>query len=330
MAQQQQQQIVLHATGAPEVMRLEQQATETQAPGTGQVWLTQAAIGVNPLDVSQRKGAVRIALPSGLGLEGAGTVAAIGADVGNVAVGDRVAYATGPLGAYASARLFPADRLVKLPDALAFDEAAAVLFKGITAQYLLKTTYAVGPGTRTVVYGAAGGLGQIMAAWARHLGAFVIGVVSKPESVERARAAGCHEVLVFDPATLAGLVKQATEGLGADVVYDPIGRVSLEASLDSLRPRGLLVSFGALSGAPAPIEMGALNAKGSLFVTRPSLAAHTATAAEYQERARDVLDALGAGIIRAQVWRRYPLAEAAAAHADLEEGRSQGAIVLVP
>ena len=327
---QQTQQVVLHATGAPEVMRLEPSTADFRAPGPGQVWLHQAAIGVNPLDVSQRKGAVRIALPSGLGLEGAGTVAAVGEGVTQVAVGDRVAYATGPLGAYASARLFPAERLVKLPDALSFDEAAAVLFKGITAQYLLKATCAVGPGTRIVLYGAAGGLGQIMAAWARHLGALVMGVVSRAESVERARAAGCHEVFIFDAATLAGQVKQATQGQGADVVYDPIGRVSLEASLDSLRPRGLFVSFGALSGAPAPIDMGTLNAKGSLFATRPSLAAHTATAAEYQERARDVLDAVAAGIIRPQVWRRYPLAEAAAAHADLEQGRSAGAIVLVP
>jgi NADPH:quinone reductase len=329
MAQQQQQVVVIHATGAPEVMHLEQ-FTDIQSPGPGEVWLTQAAIGVNPLDVSQRKGAVRIALPSGLGLEGAGTVAAIGTGVTNVAVGDRVAYAAGPLGAYARARRFPADRLVKLPDALSFDDAAAVLFKGITVQYLLKTTYAVGPGTRIVLYGAAGGLGQIMAAWARHLGALVIGVVSKAESVERARAAGCHEAFVFDPATLAAQVKQATEGQGADVVYDPIGRVSLEASLDSLRPRGLFVSFGARSGALAPIDMGTLNAKGSLFATRPSLAAHTATAAEYQERARDVLDAVAAGIVRPQVWHRYPLAEVAAAHADLEQGRSQGAIVLIP
>lgn len=320
--------IAIHETGSPEVMHL--RTSEPQAPGPGEVWLTQAAIGVNPLDVSQRKGAVRIPLPSGLGLEGAGTVAAIGAGVSNVAVGDRVAYATGPLGAYAGARLFPAERLVKLPDSVAFDDAAAVLFKGITAQYLLKATYAVGPGTRIVVYGAAGGLGQIMAAWARHLGAFVIGVVSKAESVERARAAGCNEVFVFDAATLADQVKEATQGHKADVVYDPIGRVTLEASLDSLRPRGLLVSFGALSGAPAPIDVATLNAKGSLFATRPSLAAHTATAAEYQERARDVLDAVAAGIIRAQVWRRYPLAEVAAAHAELEQGRSQGAIVLVP
>ena len=219
------QQVVLHTTGTPEVMHL--QTAQAQAPGLGEVWLTQAAIGVNPLDVSQRKGAVRIPLPSGLGLEGAGTVAAIGAGVTSVAVGDRVAYATGPLGAYAGARLFPADRLVKLPDSVAFDDAAAVLFKGITAQYLLKATYAVGPGTRIVVYGAAGALGQIMVPWARHLGAFVIGVVSKAESVERARAAGCNEVFVFDPAMLPEQVRQATQGHKADVVYDPIGRVTL-------------------------------------------------------------------------------------------------------
>ncbi len=320
--------IAIEETGAPEVMRLQQ--TEPQAPGPGQVWLTQAAIGVNPLDVSQRKGAVRIALPSALGLEGAGTVAVVGGGVTNVAVGDRVAYATGPLGAYASARLFPAERLVKLPDSLSFDDAAAVLFKGITAQYLLKATCPVGPGTRIVIYGAAGALGQIMVPWARHLGAFVIGVVSKAESVERARAAGCHEVFVFDAATLPAQVREATQGLKADVVYDPIGRVTLEASLDCLRPRGLLVSFGAASGMPAPIEVSTLNAKGSLFVTRPSLAAHTATAAEYQERARDVLAVVAAGIVRPPIWRRYALADVAKAHTDLEQGRSQGAIVLVP
>lgn len=320
--------IAIEETGAPEVMRLQQ--AEAQPPGPGQVWLTQAAIGVNPLDVSQRKGAVRIALPSALGLEGAGTVMAVGEGVTTVAVGDRVAYATGPLGAYASARLFPADRLVKLPDSLAFDDAAAVLFKGITAQYLLKTTCAVGPGTRIVIYGAAGALGQIMVPWARHLGAFVTGVVSKAESVERARAAGCHEVFVFDAATLPAQVLEATQGRKADVVYDPIGRVTLDASLDCLRPRGLLVSFGAASGMPAPIEVSTLNAKGSLFVTRPSLAAHTATAAEYQERAADVLAAVAAGTIRPQVWRRYALVDVAKAHADLEQGRSQGAMVLVP
>lgn len=318
----------IDAAGAPDAMRLE--AVAFQAPGPGEVWLEQTAIGVNPLDVSQRKGAVPMAFPSGLGLEGAGRVAAVGEGVANVAVGDRVGYATGPLGAYASARLYPAERLVKLPDALGDEEAAALLFKGITAQYLLKTTHAVGPGSRIVIYGAAGALGQLMCAWARHLGAFVIGVVSRAASVDRARAAGCHEVFVFDAATLAGQVREATQGRQADVVYDPIGRTTLEASLDSLRPRGLLVSFGAASGLPDPISVATLNAKGSLFLTRPSLAAHTSTAAEYQERAGDVLAACAAGILRPHVWRRHALADVAAAHEDLEQGRSQGAVILLP
>lgn len=315
-------------TGAPEVMTIEQ--VSAHEPGPGEVWLEQEAIGVNFLDVSQRKGAVPLPLPSGLGLEGAGRVAAIGAGVSNVKVGDRVAYATGPVGAYASARLFPAERLVPIPDALTAEEVAAVLFKGITAQYLLKTTYPVGPGTTLVLYGVAGGLGQIMAMWAKHLGAFVIGIVSRAESVETAKALGCDAVLVFNAQTLAADVAQITHGKKADVVYDPIGRVSFEASLDCLRPRGLMVSFGASSGAPTAVEVATLNAKGSLFLTRPSLAAHTTDIAEYRQRADDVLAAVEAGIIKPGIWGRYALAEVAKAHADLEGGQSRGAIVLKP
>ncbi|MFR0687819.1 quinone oxidoreductase family protein [Enterobacterales bacterium AE_CKDN230030158-1A_HGKHYDSX7] len=320
--------ISLESFGGPQALHLEQ--APVQQPGRGEVWLEQAAIGVNPLDLSQRSGAVKVPLPSTLGLEGAGTVTAIGDDVTSVQVGDRVAYATGPLGAYASARLYPAERLVKLPDSLSFEDAAAVLFKGITAQYLLKSTWPVGPGSRVLIYGAAGALGQLLAPWARHLGAFVIGVVSKPQSVERARAAGCNEVLVFDAQTLAEQVREVTAGQKVDVVYDPIGRATFEASLDCLRPRGLLVSFGMASGAPPAVEVATLNAKGSLYLTRPSLAAHTATAEEYQQRAKDVLQAVADGIIQPRVWRRYPLAEVARAHADLQEGRSEGAIVLTP
>ena len=254
----------------------------------------------------------------------------VGAGVSNVAPGDRVAYATGPLGGYASARLFPAERLVKLPDSVSAQDAAALLFKGITAQYLLTSTYAVGPGTTVLLYGVAGGLGSIMAPWAKHLGAFVIGVVSRQSSVDKARALGCDAVLVFDPQTLAADVARITQGRKVDVVYDPIGKASFEASLDSLRPRGLMVSFGASSGAPAPVEMATLNGKGSLFITRPSLAAHTASSEEYQARAADVLGALQAGIISPRIWARYPLADAAQAHADLESGRSSGAIILTP
>ncbi|HCN47461.1 MAG TPA: quinone oxidoreductase, partial [Pseudomonas sp.] len=230
--------IRFNQAGGPEVLEL--QPTEVLHPGPGEVWLEQEAIGVNFLDVSQRKGAVPVPLPGGLGLEGAGRVARVGAGVSHVAVGDRVAYATGPLGGYASARLFPAERLVKLPDSVSMEDAAAVLFKGITAQYLLKSTYAVGPGSTVLLYGVAGGLGSIMAPWAKHLGAFVIGVVSRPSSVDKARALGCDEVLVFDAQTLAADVARITGGKKVDVAYDPIGRASFEASLDSLRPRGLM------------------------------------------------------------------------------------------
>jgi NADPH2:quinone reductase len=320
--------IRFNQSGNPEVLNLE--TLSEQSPGPGEVWLEQAAIGVNFLDVTQRKGAVPVALPSGLGLERAGRVAVVGAGVSNVRVGDRVAYATGPVGSYASARLFPAERLVRIPDALSFADAAAVMFKGITAQYLLKATYPVGQGTTILLYGVAGGLGEIMVPWAKHLGATVIGVVSKPASVEKAQALGCDEVLVFDADNLASQVARFTEGRKVDVVYDPIGRASFQASLDCLRPRGLMVSFGASSGAPSAVELSTLNAKGSLFLTRPSLAAHTASASEYQERAQDVLAAIGAGIIKPRIWASYSLADAARAHADLESGRSSGAIILKP
>ncbi|SCZ20182.1 MULTISPECIES: quinone oxidoreductase [unclassified Pseudomonas] len=316
------------STGGPDVLEVRQ--NDHAAPGLGEVWVEQHAIGINYLDVSQRNGAVPVALPSGLGLEGAGVVAAVGPDVTQVKVGDRVAYATGPLGAYASGRLVPAGKLVPLPDSISFQDAAAVLFKGITAQYLLKSTYPVGPGTVMVLYGVAGGVGAIMAKWAKHLGAFVIGVVSRAQSVEKARALGCDDVLVFDAQTLAQEVARITDGRKADVVYDPIGRLSFAASLDCLRPRGLMVSFGASSGAPQAVEVGLLNAKGSLFLTRPSIAAHTSSVEEYQARANDVLAALQAGIIEPAVWKTYPLENAAQAHADLESGRASGTLLLTP
>lgn len=314
--------------GAPDVLSLE--TLSEQLPGPGEVWIEQDAIGVNFLDVTQRKGAVPVALPSGLGLEGAGRVVTVGEGVSNVHVGDRVAYATGPIGSYASARLYPAERLVKIPDALSFDDAAAVMFKGITAQYLLKTTYPVAQGTTVLIYGVAGGLGEIMVPWAKHLGATVIGVVSKLASVEKALRSGCDEVLVFNADNLASEVSRLTQGRKVDVVYDPIGRASFQASLDSLRPRGLMVSFGASSGAPSAVELSTLNAKGSLFLTRPSLAAHTASACEYQERAQDVLAAIGAGIIKPRIWASYALKDAFQAHAALESGQSSGAIILKP
>jgi NADPH2:quinone reductase len=315
-------------TGGPEVMEIE--TITAQNPGPGEVWLEQEAVGVNFLDVMQRNGAVLLPLPSGLGLEGAGRVAAVGPGVNNVRVGDHVAYASGPIGSYASGRLYPAARLVQIPERLTATAAAAVLFKGITAQYLIKTTYKVQPGTVMVIYGAAGALGQIMTPWAKHLGAFVIGVVSKEASIKTAREAGSDAVLVWGAVDLSAEIAKITDGKKADVVYDPIGRATFESSLDSLRPRGLLVSFGASSGAPPAVNVGTLNAKGSLFLTRPSLAAHTADPSEYRRRADDVLAAVSDGIIRPSVWKSYALADVSKAHSDLEAGKSSGAIVLMP
>lgn len=313
--------------GGPEVLTFEEM-TE-QAPGVGEVWLDQNAVGVNYLDVQQRNGAVSVPLPSGLGYEAAATVGAVGPDVVNFSVGDRVAYAGGPIGAYASGRLFPTDRLVPLPDDVSDVDVAAVLFKGITAQYLLKSTYPVGPGKVMLLYGAAGGVGQIMARWAKHLGAYVIGVVSEGKE-DVARAAGCDAVLVWGAVDLPTEVVKLTDGRKADVVYDSIGRQTFEASLDSLRSRGMLVSFGTASGPPPPVELATLNKKGSLFLTRPSVFAYTADAGEYRQRAADVLAALAAGIIQASVWKTFPLAEVAKAHTAIESRQSSGAIVMRP
>ena len=320
--------IRLTQTGGPEVLVLE--TVEPTEPGAHEAWIEQEAVGVNFLDVTQRKGAVPIPLPGGLGLEGAGRVTAVGSAVTNVAVGDRVAYILGPLGAYASGRLYPAERLVRLPETLSFDDAATVLFKGITAQYLLKSTYPVRPGTVVLLYGVAGGLGQIMAPWAKHLGAFVIGVVSKEASIERARALGCDAVLVWGACDLPAEVATLTNGRKADVVYDGIGRDTFGASLDSLRPRGLLASIGASTGTPPPIEVGTLNAKGSLFLTRPGLAAHATDITEYRERAEDVFAAVSDGVIKPSAWKAFSLADAAGAHAALESGGSAGPILLKP
>lgn len=320
--------IRFNKAGEPSVLSSEE--TELPAPGPGEVRIKHEAIGVNYLDITQRNGAVKVPLPSGLGLEGAGRVIAVGSGVTTIRPGDSVAYATGPLGAYSTERLYPAERVIPLPEEVTFEQAAAVLFKGITAQYLLKSTYPVGPGTTMLLYGVAGGLGQIMGQWAKHLGAFVIGVVSKTESIQRARSVGCDEVLVFNPLTLASDVAKITQGRKVDVVFDPIGRISFEASLDSLRPRGLMVSFGASSGAPSPVELSTLNTKGSLFLTRPSIAAHTLSVSEYRERANDVFAAVKAGIITPRISKTYPLAEVAEAHEALESGKSSGAIILKP
>lgn len=319
--------IRLQHTGGSDVLRVEQ--VERADPGPREVWLEQEAVGINYLDVMQRKGAVPIPLPGGLGLEGAGRVAAIGAEVVGLEVGDRVGYALGPLGAYASGRLYPADRLVRLPDGVDFDAAAAVIFKGITAQYLIKTTFPVQAGTVVLLYGAAGGVGRILAAWAKHLGATVIGVVSRETSVAAAEAAGCDHVLVWGSSDLAADVARLTDGQKAHVVYDGVGKDTFAASLASLRTRGMLVSIGASSGVPAPVEISALG-RSSLFLTRPGLGAYASDPEEYRARVADVFAAVAGGIVPATVGASFPLAEAAEAHAAFESGRANGAVILKP
>ncbi|MFK3781782.1 quinone oxidoreductase family protein [Agrobacterium sp. NPDC089420] len=299
------------------------------APGPGEVWIEHEAIGVNFLDVMQRKGTAPLATPNGLGLEAAGRVTEVGPHVDSVAVGDRVAYILGPIGAYASGRVYPANRLVKLPSWLEYDEAAAVLFKAVTAQYLLKSTYPVREGNVVLIYGAAGGVGQLLASWAKALGAFVVGVVSKEASVERAKTAGCDEVLIWGN-DLPQRLQKAAGGSKADVVYDGIGHDTFAASLDSLKTRGMLVSIGASSGAPPAVEMGTLNVKGSLFVTRPGLAAHVTDIGEYQDRVRDVFEAIKNGILKPNVSRVIGLSDVHEAHRLLENGEARGALILKP
>lgn len=320
--------IQITKTGSPDVMELREVSRSKLAPG--EACVAQESIGVNYLDVMQRSGAVPIPIPGGIGLEAAGRVLEVGPDVTNVRVGDRVAYALGPLGAYAGERAYPANRLIALPESLSFDDAAAVTFKGITAQYLLKTTYPVGPGKVLLVYGAAGALCQFMIPWAKHLNADVIGVVSKESSVETARQRGCDNVLVWGECDLPSEVKALTGGKMADVVYDGIGKDTFDASLSCLRVRGTMVSIGASSGAPDPVEVGTLNSRGSLFLTRPSIAAHATDINEYQARAAEVYAAVEAGIIAADIWKTYPLTQVADAHRALESRKAMGPIVVKP
>jgi len=315
-------------TGGPNVLH----ATEVDAvaPGLHEVVVDHKAIGVNYLDITQRNGAVKVPLPSGLGLEASGLVRAVGSGVTSCKVGDRVAYVLGPVGSYSDSRSISADRIIPLPEEISFDAAATVLFKGITAQYLLKSTYKVDQGTVVLLYGVGGAVGQIMAPWAKHLGATVIGVVSKEASVERARSVGCDKVLVWGQGDLAEQVAAFTDGQKADVVYDGLGKLTFEVSLNSLRPRGLMVSFGASTGAPPPVDVGTLNAKGSLYLTRPGLAAHATDLTEYRQRATDVLNAASSGIFSSAHSKEFPLKEAAVAHEAIESGQSNGAVILRP
>ena len=320
--------IRIHGHGGPEVMRWED--VPTPEPGPAEILVHHTAVGLNYIDVYFRTGLYKIpSLPAIIGMEGAGTVRAIGADVKTLAVGDRVAYATGPIGAYATDRVIAADRVVKLPDGIDDQSAAAMMLQGMTAQYLLRRTHKVQSGESVVIHAAAGGVGLIMCQWAKHLGANVIGVVSTEEKAELARAHGGAHVVVGH-ANLPAEVKKITGGAMVPVVYDSVGKDTFTASLDSLAPLGLMVSFGNASGPVPPVDVGQLGAKGSLFLTRPSLATYTAKAADLQASAHDLFDAVLSGAVKIVVNQTFPLKDAQAAHEALEARHTTGSTVLIP
>ena len=313
-------------TGGPEVLTL--QEVEVPVPGPGQVLVRAAAIGVNFIDTYQRSGLYPLPLPTGLGSEAAGTVETVGEGVTAFQPGDRVAYCTAPVGAYAEAHLVPAEKLVKLPDAVSFETAAAAMLKGLTVQYLLKQTFAVEPGQTIVFHSAAGGVGLIAGQWAKHLGARVIGTVGSDAKIALAEANGYDLVLNLNQDDWVGKVREATGGV--PVVYDSVGKDTFAGSLDCLSPRGLMVSFGNSSGAVPPFSPAILSQKGSLYLTRPTLFHYAATPAALQAMATDLFEVIASGVVKIAVNQRFALADARLAHEALASRKTTGATILIP
>jgi NADPH2:quinone reductase len=299
-------------------------------PGEGQARVRHTAIGVNFIDTYQRSGLYPIPLPGGPGSEGAGVVEAIGPAVTTVQVGDRVAYAGGPPGAYAEVRLVPADRLLKLPEGISDKTAAAMMLKGMTAQYLIRRTYKVQPGDTVLFHAAAGGLGLIACQWLKAIGATVIGTAGSEEKAALARAHGCDHTTVYTRENFADRVRAITGGKGVPVVYDSVGKSTFQGSLDSLRPFGLLVSFGNASGPVPPFELSVLAHKGSLYVTRPTLATYTASRSDLEATARELFDVVLSGKVKIEINHIYALKDAQQVHRDLEARKTTGSIVMVP
>jgi NADPH2:quinone reductase len=321
--------IRIHRTGGPEVLSWEE--VEVGEPGPGEVRLRQTAVGLNFVDVYHRMGAYSLPpLPATIGMEAAGVIEAVGPGVAEFAPGDRVAYAAPPMGAYAEARLMPADRLVRIPEGIDDATAAAMTLQGMTAQCLLRSVYRVQPGDTILVHAAAGGVGSIMTQWAKHLGATVIGTVGSDEKAERARAQGCDHAIVYTREDFVARVKEITDGKGLPVVYDSVGADTFMRSLDCLRPRGLGVLFGQASGPVPPFDINLLMAKGSLYLTRPTLFSYVAEREALVRCADELFEAVRSGAVKVPVGRTFPLRDAAEAHRALESRSTTGSTVLIP
>ena len=318
--------IRIHKTGGPEVLSWE--AVTVGKPRRGEVRLRHTAVGLNFIDIYHRSGLYPVQLPVVLGLEAAGVVEEVGPDTIEFKPGDRVAYASAPLGAYAEERLIPADRLLKLPGSISDQQAAAMMLKGITAQFLVCRTFPVKAGDTILIHAAAGGVGLIVCQWAAALGATVIGTVGSEEKAAVAQAHGCAHPIVYTREDFVQRVQEITDGRKADVVYDSVGRETFMKSLDCLRPLGMMVTFGQSSGPVPPFDLGLLSAKGSLFLTRPSIGTYTATRQDLVTSASDLFRMVESGEVKVPIGQAYPLREAACAHRDLEARKTTSATVL--
>jgi len=319
--------IRFHAPGGPEVMRLED--VTIGDPGPGEARVRHTAIGVNFVDTYHRSGLYPLQIPSGLGVEAAGVVEAVGVGASQVRAGDRVVY-TGPIGSYSEARVVPADRLVVVPDGVTDRQAAAVFTKGLTAWAFLTRTHAVASGEAVLLHAAAGGVGLVMVQWLKALGATVIGTAGSDEKAARARAAGCDHVIVYAREDFVRRVRELTNGAGVPVVYDSVGKATFEGSLDCLAPRGLMVSFGNASGAIPPFDIMGLSRRGSLFLTRPSVFHYVGRREDLEAGAAAVFGMLRSGRLKVEISRTWPLAEAAEAHRALQARETVGSVLLTP
>jgi NADPH:quinone reductase len=320
--------IRIHAQGGPEVMKWE--AVTVGEPGPNEVRIKHTAVGLNYIDTYHRSGMYPVALPTVLGREGAGMIEALGSAVTEFKVGDRVAYASSPIGSYSEARLMVAERLVKVPDNITDQQAACMMLKGMTAQYLLRRTFRVKAGDTILAHAAAGGVGLILCQWAKHLGATVIGTVGSAEKAVLAKAAGCDHVINYNTEDFVKRVAEITGGKKCPVVYDGVGKDTFAKSLDCLSPLGLMVSYGAASGKVEPFNTGDLAAKGSLYLTRPTLDTYIAKREDLAATANDLFAVVGTGTVKIDINQTYALKDAAQAHRDLEARKTTGSTVLLP